>query len=447
VYRPLILLAAAASLHDDGLVVRPPEDVGMSPARLGVIDRVVEKGIASGGFPGAAVIVGRRGAIVYDRAFGNLAWSGSGATPVSTDSSIYDLASLTKVVGTTTAIMILYDEGKIRLDDRVQKYVPDFVGWKKDQVTIRMLLAHRGGLAPGRVLWKKAKSPAQAREMVVTTKLATTPGRMTMYSDLGADLLGWVVEAASGERLDRFLHDRVFSPLGMHNTMFRPADSLKYRIAPTEMRPPRGHPIRGEVHDENAYVLGGVAGHAGLFSTAADLAVFAQMMLNRGEYRGVRIVADSTVRLFTSEVASARALGWEVGAGEHGAGDYFDGHAYGHTGFTGTSLWIDPDRDLFVVLLTNRVHEARVRRPSIVISDVRQDVADIVAMSVLDEQFAIPVMPASLRSDRAEDWNRPFRAHARTATRRAVPPTGTPSRAGGGAVATAGGQSAKVKRP
>ena len=414
----------------------------MSPARLEVIGRILEKGIASGGFPGAAVIVGRRGAIVYDRGFGTLAWSGAGAVPVRTDSSIYDLASLTKVVGTTTALMILYDEGKIHLDDRVQKYVPDFVGWKKDQVTIRMLLAHRGGLAPGRELWRKAKSPAQAREMVATTKLATTPGRMTMYSDLGADLLGWVVESASGERLDRFLAERVFGPLGMRNTMFRPADSLKYRIAPTEMHPPRGHPIRGEVHDENAYVLGGVAGHAGLFSTAADLAVFAQMMLNRGQYRGVRIVADSTVRLFTNEVASARALGWEVGAGEHGAGDYFDEHAFGHTGFTGTSLWIDPDRDLFVVLLTNRVHQPRVRRPSILMSDVRQDVADIAAMSVLDDEFAVPAMPASFRADRAENWNRPFRAR----TRKSAPRTPTPlATSGGGATATAG--RAKARRP
>ncbi|MCC7195949.1 MAG: serine hydrolase [Gemmatimonadaceae bacterium] len=425
--RFLTLAALAASLHGGGLVVRPPVEVGMSPDRLALVDRVVQKGISAGGFPGAAVIVGRRGAIVYDRAFGRLAWNGTAATPVSTGKSIYDLASLTKVVGTTTALMVLYDEGRIRLDDKVQRYVPDFVGLNKDKVTIRMLLAHRGGLAPGRVLWKKAKSPAQAREMVVTTKLSTTPGRLMMYSDLGADLMGWVVEAASGMPLDKFLDTRVFRPLGMTNTMFRPADSLKFRIAPTEMYPPRGHPLRGEVHDENAYALGGVAGHAGLFSTASDLAIFAQMMLNRGEYNGVRIVADSTVRLFTSVVASARALGWEVGNGEHGAGDYFDEHAFGHTGFTGTSLWIDPDRDLFVVILTNRVYEARARRPSLVIADVRQDIADIAAMSVLDSDLAIPVIPASFRADLAEDWNsRARRAPARKPAPRAPSPTRHP---------------------
>jgi CubicO group peptidase (beta-lactamase class C family) len=386
----------------------------MSAERLSQIDRVMSKGVAAGGFPGAAVIVGRRSSIVYNHSFGRLSWVGAGATPVETDETIYDLASLTKVIGTTTAAMVLYDQGKLDLDAKVQKYVPDFVGWKKDQVTVRMLLAHRGGLAPGRVLWKKAKSPAQAREMVVTTKLATTPGRMMMYSDLGADILGFVVEAAAGERIDKFLERRVFGPLGMHNTMYRPADSLKYRIAPTEVYPPRGYPLRGEVHDENAWALGGIAGHAGLFSTAGDLAIFAQMLLNGGEYLGVRIVADSTVKLFTREVGEGRALGWEVANGEHGAGDYFDAHAFGHTGFTGTSLWIDPDRDMFVVLLTNRVHAARARRPSVVIADVRQDVADLAALSVLDPEFAVAEMPESLRADRAEDWNRPMRGRART---------------------------------
>jgi CubicO group peptidase (beta-lactamase class C family) len=383
--------------------------MGMSPERLSTISRVVQRGIAAGGFPGAAVIVGRRGAVVYEESFGALAW-GRNPQPVSTDESIYDLASLTKVVGTTTAAMVLYDQGKLNLDDKVVKYVPDFTGGMRDDVTIRMLLAHRGGLAPGRVLWRKAKSPAMAREMVVTTKLAYKPGTQMIYSDLGADILGWVVESASGQRLDRFLAERVFTPLGMRHTGFLPDDSLKSRIAPTEMYPPRGYPLRGEVHDENAHALGGVAGHAGLFASAGDLAIFAQMMLNRGQYNGIRIVADSTVRLFTEQVRAARALGWEVGNGEHGAGDYFDEHAYGHTGYTGTSLWIDPDREMFVIVLTNRVHEARARRPSYVIADVRADIADIAALSILDEGLAIAEMPTVFRADRGDNWNRPFRA-------------------------------------
>jgi CubicO group peptidase (beta-lactamase class C family) len=411
VLKPLLLLALVATVHNDALRLRSPAEMGMSPERLDNISRVINRGIAAGGFPGAAVIVGRRGAVVYERGFGELTW-GNGAR-VSTDSSIYDLASLTKVVGTTTAAMVLFDEGKLDLNAKVSQYVPDFVGGKRDQATVRMLLAHRAGLPAGRELWRKAKNnPALAREMVVTTKLAYTPGTGMIYSDLGADILGWVIEAASGQSLDTFVSERVFKPLGMSHTGFLPDPSLRHRIAPTEVFPPRGYPLRGEVHDENAYALGKVAGHAGLFGSAGDLAIFAQMMLNKGHYNGVRIVADSTVKLFTEEVGRSRALGWEVGNGQHGAGDYFDEHAYGHTGYTGTSLWIDPDRDMFVVLLTNRVHAARARRPSYVIADVRQDIADIAALSVLDEGLAIADMPDSFRADRGENWNRAYRARA-----------------------------------
>jgi CubicO group peptidase (beta-lactamase class C family) len=182
-----------------------------------------------------------------------------------------------------------------------------------------------------------------------------------------------------------------------------------YRIAPTEVSPPRGYPLRGEVHDENAFALGGVAGHAGLFGTASDLAVFAQMMLNGGTYGGARIVADSTVHLFTARAAGDRALGWEVADGTHGAGSYLSGNAYGHTGFTGTSIWIDPDREMFVILLTNRVHAARVKRPAKVISDVRADLADAAALSVTDANLAVAEMPVSFRADREVGWNRALR--------------------------------------
>jgi CubicO group peptidase (beta-lactamase class C family) len=275
-----------------------------------------------------------------------------------------------------------------------------------------MLLAHRAGLPAGRELWRKATSPAHAREMVVTTKLAYRPNAGMIYSDLGADILGWAVESASGMSLHEFTAKRIFAPLGMRHTGFLPADSLRTRVAPTEVYPPRGYPLRGEVHDENAFALGKVAGHAGLFGSAGDLAIFAQMMLNRGTYNGTRIVADSTVRLFTEEVGKARALGWEIGNGEHGAGDYLDHHAFGHTGFTGTSMWIDPDRNMFVIILTNRVHAARARRPSYVIADVRADIADIAALSVLDDGYAIPGFPETFRADRGEHWNRPFRSRA-----------------------------------
>ena len=363
--------------------MKTPRAVGMSAERLAKIDHVVARGISAGGYPGAAVVVGRRGAAVFERGYGRLSWEKSSA-PVRADRTIYDLASLTKVVGTTTALMVLYDEGKLHLDDPVSRYIPEFSGGQKDLVTVRMLLEHRSGLPAGRDLWRIASTPAEARQAVIDTPLICQPNACYEYSDLGADMLGFIVEAASGESLDRFLQERVFGPLGMSDTFFRPADSLRTRVAPTEVAPPRGYPLQGEVHDENAYALGGVAGHAGLFSTAADLSVFAQMMLNGGEYDGTRIVADSTVALFTKRAAGTRALGWDTCGGSGSCGKYLGEDAYGHTGFTGTSLWIDTDRDMFVVLLTNRVHEARAKRPAKVIADVRADLADAAALSVTD---------------------------------------------------------------
>jgi CubicO group peptidase (beta-lactamase class C family) len=380
----------------------------MSAARLANIDRVIERGIKAGGYPGAAVVVGRRGAVVWEKGFGHLGWT-SESDNVVAERTIYDLASLTKVIGTTTAVMILFDEGKIHLDDPVVRYLPEFTGGGKENITIRLLLEHRSGLPAGRDLWRIAHTPEEARAAVLSTPLFAPPGQYFEYSDLGADVLGFVVEAATGQKLDQFLAARVFTPLGMSDTRFRPEASLRGRIAPTEITPPRGYPIRGEVHDENAYTLGGVAGHAGLFSTASDLSIFAQMLLNRGTYNGTRIVSDSAVTLFTKRAAGTRALGWDTCAGEYGCGRYMSANAYGHTGFTGTSLWIDPDRDMFVVLLTNRVHAARARRPAKVISDVRADLADAAALAVTDSRAGLIAMPARFRADRAVGWNKPER--------------------------------------
>jgi len=392
----------------DGLPSKAPGAVGMSAARLATIDRVVERGIKAGGYPGAAVVVGRRGAAVLERGFGRVTWAPD-ASNVVAERTIYDLASLTKVVGTTTAIMILFDEGRIQLDDRVSRYLPEFTGGGRENVTIRLLLEHRSGLPAGRDLWRIARTPEEARAAVIATPLVIPPGQAIEYSDLGADILAFVVETASGQRFDRFLEARVFAPLGMTDTRFRPDASLRGRIAPTEMTPPRGYPIRGEVHDENAYALGGIAGHAGIFSTASDLSVFAQMLLNGGTYNGTRIVADSTVQLFTRRSSGTRALGWDTCAGEYGCGTHMSATAYGHTGFTGTSLWIDPDRDMFVVLLTNRVHAAKARRPAKVISDVRADLADAAVLAVTDARGGLLSMPRSFRADRAVGWNRPER--------------------------------------
>lgn len=397
---------AIAFAPSDGLPARPAASVGMSANRLETIDRIVRRGITAGGYPGASVVVGRRGYSVFEKGYGRLGWTSNSAAVVP-DESIYDLASLTKVVGTATAAMILYDEGRLELDAPVSRYLPAFSGGNKDYVTIRQLLTHTSGLPAGRDLRRLANGPWDARNIVMATPLACAPGVCQVYSDLGADVLGFAIEAIAGQGLDTFLTERVFTPLGMNDTHFRPSDSERDRIAPTEVSSPRGYPLRGEVHDENAWALGGVAGHAGLFSTAADLSLFAQMMLNGGTYAGVRIVSDSAVARFTRRASGRRALGWDTSDGDGTAGVHMGEHAYGHTGFTGTSLWIDPDRDLFVILLTNRVHAPRARRPARVIADVRADLADAAVLSVVDDN--VLRMPSSFRADKAVGWNRTVR--------------------------------------
>ena len=413
-----LVIAAADMTATSGLPEREPAAVGMSSARLSAIDRVVQRGVDAGGYPGAAVVVGRKGYSVLSRGFGALDWTGRAR--VTSRESIYDLASLTKVVATTTAMMLLYDAGTVDIDAPVSRYLPEFSGGLRDQVTVRHLLTHRAGLPAGRELWRIAKTPAEARAAVLASPIQCTPGSCYEYSDLGADLLGFVAEAASGQTLDAFLERSVFAKLGMTDTHFRPDAMSSVRIAPTEIAPPRGYPLRGEVHDENAYALGGVAGHAGLFSTADDLSVFAQMMLDGGVYNGVRIVSDSAVALFTKRAAGHRALGWDTCDGGAGCGQYMSERAFGHTGFTGTSLWIDPDRQMFVILLTNRVHAARARRPSKVIADVRNDLADAAVLAVMDDPTGVMAMPVSFRADLAQDWNRPLRSSRASRASRAA---------------------------
>lgn len=407
----LIAVVAMVVTADGGLPVAAPATVGMSAKRLETIDRVVARGIKAGGFPGAAVVVGRKGSAVWEKGFGRIDWVNS-SSRVSATETIYDLASLTKVIGTTTAVMILFDEGRIKLDAPVNTYLPEFTGGYKDSVTVRQLLEHRSGLPADRDLWRVAHSPAEARQVVLDAPLECKPGECYIYSDLGAITLGMMVERVTGQGLDVFLHERVFAPLGMVNTFFRPADSLKARVAPTEVSPPRGYPLQGEVHDENAYALGGVAGHAGLFSTASDLSIFAQMILEGGEYKGVRIVSDSTIKLFTTRAAGSRALGWAMADGQWGSGRFMSEGSFGHVGYTGTSLWIDPDREMFVILLTNRVHAARARQPAKVIADVRADLTDAAAVAVTDDPSQTIAMPASFRSDARKGWNR--REHTRS---------------------------------
>ncbi|MGI8546472.1 MAG: serine hydrolase domain-containing protein [Gemmatimonadaceae bacterium] len=394
----------------DRLPAVAPESVGMSAERLNEIATLVTRGVAAGGFPGAAVVIGRKGGRVMASGFGHTGWSPR-APAVSGDSTEYDLASLTKVVATTSAIMALYDDDVISLDDPVSKWVPSFSGGAKDRVTIRDLLTHRSGLPPGRNVWKFMGDRSAAKRAVISTSLVAgcPPGSCFMYSDLGADMLGFVAEAAAHEPLDRFTERRIFGPLGMTETTFNPDSDEVRRLAPT------GAP-RGRVHDSNAAALGGVAGHAGLFSTASDLAVFAQMLLDGGEYDGTRIFREGTVALFTKRTAGTRALGWDTCDSANvrsTCGRYLSARAFGHTGFTGTSLWIDPDREMFMILLTNRVDDPRVRRPERVIHDIRADIADAAVLSVIDARASGILGSGTLasspgfRSDNRQRWQEP----------------------------------------
>jgi CubicO group peptidase (beta-lactamase class C family) len=403
---------ATASMLGGGLPLAEPGTVGMSAERLTAIDRVVQRGVTAGGFPGASVVVGRKGYAVWSRGFGTLDWR-TGSAPVDPETSIYDLASLTKVVATTTAIMILYDEGRIALDAPVSRYLPAFSGGLRDQVTVTHLLTHRAGLPAGLDLWRRTGNPADARAAVLAAPIRNAPGAVYEYSDLGPMLLAFLVETISGQSFDGFVQSRIFAPLGMTDTGFRPSLREVSRIAPTEVTPPRGYPLRGEVHDENAFRLGGVAGHAGLFSTASDLSIFAQMMLQGGRFGDTRIISDTTVARFTARTAGRRALGWDTCAGEGGCGQFLTSRAFGHTGYTGTSLWIDPDHDLFVVLLSNRVHAPKARRPATVIMDVRHDLADAALLAVMDDPTGVRRMPETFRADRQVNWNTPLRTAAR----------------------------------
>lgn len=412
----LLPVLVSLSLVGDPVPVRAPRTVGMAADRLAEVDRIVTAGQRAGAYPGAAVVIGRRGAVVHQKGYGRLAWPTS-APAVDPARSVFDLASLTKAVCVATAAMILHDEGKLPLDLKVQTVLPEFTGRWKERVTVAHLLTHRSGLPPGRRIAESATNPAQAKEQVLTTRLNSIPGGVTDYSDLGPMVLGWTIERVSGMPLDRFCKTRIFEPLGMSNTTYLPPSAWRDRIAPTEMYPKRGYPLRGEVHDESAWALGGVSGNAGLFSTATDLAIFAQMMVNRGSYGGTRLIADSTVRRFTSLQAGNRTFGWMIASGEQGSGEFLSERTYGHAGYTGTSIWIDPERELFVIILTNRVHDPRTVRAGVIIADVRHDVADAAALAIADDRTLAQVSwPRDFRVDQRPDWNPRRRALIRRPT-------------------------------
>jgi serine-type D-Ala-D-Ala carboxypeptidase len=350
---------------------------GFSAEALKRAERSVEAELARGGFPGAAFAIGRYGDVVVERGVGRLGWTAD-EPRVDPDFTVYDLASLTKVIAATTAVMLLVEDGKMLLDAPVYRYLPEYVGGGKERVTLRHLLAHTSGLPAGANLW--APSPAEALQRAFAVPLKHLPGQKVEYSDIGFVVLWAAAERAADEPLFRLLDRRVFGPLGMFSTTYLPG-ALCSRCAPTARRPD-GSEIRGRVHDPTAFRLGGVTGNAGLFATAHDVGRFAAMMANGGELDGVRVLQEETIRSFTRRQSGARtrALGWDTPNrdGTGAAGLQISSRAFGHTGFTGTSLWIDPDRGTWIVLLSNRTFEPRGANR---IQAVRRSIHDWVSLA------------------------------------------------------------------
>jgi CubicO group peptidase (beta-lactamase class C family) len=378
---PTMILPANPLSPVEAVVSASPADVGMRADLPKRLDSIIEIGLREGAAPGASIAIGRYGRIVHMKGYGRLDTASASAKV--DENSIYDVASLTKVIATTTSAMILDEEGKLDLDRTVASYLPGFNAPDKAPITVRMILTHRGGLEAFAALYRTFKGRDQYLEQINTRPLKSVPGTQTIYSDWEMILLQLVIEQITGQTLDQFAADRIFKPLGMTSTMFNPDSSLLSRIAPTEIDTARGGLVWGKVHDENAWAMGGVAGHAGLFSTAHDLSIFATMLLGGGEYNGVRIVKPATLARWTAPQGreSSRAFGWDTPSKNSSAGHYFSPRSFGHTGFTGTSMWIDPERGLYVILLTNRVNPTRETTRY---APLRRAVADAVQQAIID---------------------------------------------------------------
>ena len=341
---------------------------GIDLHRLEAIEPLVTEAIAKKNLPGAVVVVGRGDKVVYEKSIGNRALMPK-VEPMTLD-TIFDLASLTKVVATTTSVMVLVEEGRVRLNDRVARFIPGFERYGKGDMTVRHLLTHVSGLRPDVDLGDMWTGYDKAIELAIEEVPTSAVNERFVYSDINFFLLGDIVRRVSGKPLDVFARERIFKPLGMNDTGFNPPPALYTRIAPTESCTPYGWPcegpdkkmLRGVVHDPTARRMAGVAGHAGLFSTAADLSIFARMLLNNGSHGAVRVLAPLTVaRMIAPSTPpgerNVRGLGWDMDSSfSSNRGELLPLGSFGHTGFTGTSLWIDPATKMFVVFMSNRLH-------------------------------------------------------------------------------------------
>jgi CubicO group peptidase (beta-lactamase class C family) len=345
---------------------------------------IVEDGVARRVFPGAVVVVGRADTVLYSEGFGRLQWA-SGARRPDPETTQYDLASLTKVVATASAAMTLVDAGRLGLDDPVVKHLPGFNGDGREGVTIRMLLEHTSGLPAFAPLYRQATGRRQISAALYRVPLRYPPGSRMVYSDLNGILLGLVVEAVAGTTLDRFARAAVFGPLGMGHTGFAVAD--RTRVAPSLVR--GGRPQPGVASDPNARAMGGVSGHAGLFATGLDLAAFAQTWLRHGrrEHQGPWVQPATVARFLERATPEAgRVLGWDTPRLDDLETSPFGRLAtattFGHTGWSGTFLWFDPGRNLFLVLLTNRSLGGTNGASLRAIREIRARLSDAVSLAV-----------------------------------------------------------------
>jgi CubicO group peptidase (beta-lactamase class C family) len=398
----IALLLSACRLESSGTV--RPEEAGMSGKQLRLLDGVLENALSRKDFPGAVILIGRKGEVVFRKAYGQCQWIPK-RKPMD-EAMIFDLASITKPVATATSLMILVEEGKVSLDEKVKDYVPEFVpyvdpsGKPGEDARIWHLLTHTSGLPPYTEFLGHEGVEKQFGQHLATEQLAShiaqlpktdPPGTALHYSCLGYITLAYIIKKVSGQDIAQFSQERIFSPLKMKHTFYRPPEKVRSLCVPTEIV--GGKLLSGVVHDPLARLQGGISGNAGLFSTADDLAVFAEMMLHDGSYKGARILSPLTVARMTTvwpkAVFAGRGLGWDLDSSQStNGGDLFGPNSYGHTGYTGTSIWIDPDTVTYVIFLTNRVHPDD--KGAIVA--LRSRVANVVAAAIQD-----PKTPKTLR--------------------------------------------------
>ena len=361
-----------------------PETVGMSSERLTRVDAVIEKAITNKECPGAVLLVAHKGKVVYKKAYGYRMLIPE--KEKMTLDTIFDLASVTKPVATSSGIMALAEDGQLRLGDTVARYLPKFAAQGKEDVTLVNLLTHTAGLPAWDKYFEKKLDHEGIIEDICSKKTTYAPGTKFVYSDLGFITLGEIIAKVSGMPENEYVQKRIFKPLGMTDTGYLPSKKKIARCAATEYLPAEKMALKGRVHDGNAFALGGVSGHAGLFSTVDDLAIFCQMVLNGGEYEGKRIFSPLTVREWTKNQSpvpeEAYGFGWVIGTGYASQrGDIFPRGGFGHTGWTGTSIWIDPTSETFIVMLTNRNHPSEDGT----VIRLRGLVSNVIASSIIKE--------------------------------------------------------------